>query len=124
MKKSVRGRLEDKHPNPVDVHVGNRIRLRRRILGITQEKFAGKIGITLQQVQKYEHGTNRVGASRLWDIAQVLHTSVDYFFEDMDDKEADLMKKNETLTLLAAYYKIKNRQIAEYLLNFLKELAK
>ena len=124
MKKSVCGCPEDSSPNPVDVYVGKRIRLRRRILGITQQEFAKKVGITFQQLQKYEKAGNRVGASRLWDIAQVLHTSIDYFFEDIDGKETDLMKKNETLMLIDAYYKIKNRKIAEYILNCLKEFTK
>ena len=71
-------------PNPVDVHVGNRIRLRRTLLGYSQQYMAKKLGLTFQQVQKYEKGCNRVGASRLWDISKVLDVTMDFFFEDMD----------------------------------------
>ena len=70
--KSLRGRVNDNEPNPVDVHVGNRIRLRRTILHITQQQMAEMLGLTFQQIQKYEKGMNRVGASRLWDISRVL----------------------------------------------------
>ncbi len=69
-------------PHPVDVHVGARIRLRRNTLGMSQQKLASALGITFQQVQKYERGTNRVGASRLWHIAQLMKTPVAFFFED------------------------------------------
>ena len=71
-KKSSRGRTPTGQPNPIDVHVGNRIRLRRTLLGLSQEKLASLLGLTFQQVQKYERGMNRVGASRLWDIGKVL----------------------------------------------------
>ena len=65
LKNSIRGRIDDNEPNPVDVHVGKRIRLRRTILHITQQQMAKMLGLTFQQVQKYEKGMNRVGASRL-----------------------------------------------------------
>ena len=139
--KSVWGRIEDNEPNPVDVHVGKRIRLRRTILHITQQQMAEMLGLTFQQVQKYEKGMNRVGASRLWDISRVLEVPMGFFFEDMDADVAsksprmlnsersftvedsqrtfdeDPMKKAETLELVRAYYKIPNRSIAKNLFN-------
>src|SRR3954465_2007479 len=69
--------------NPVDIHVGSRVRLRRVELSMTQEALAGKLGLTSQQVQKYEKGTNRMAASRLHDISQVLRVPVAFFFEDL-----------------------------------------
>lgn len=80
----IRGRITDNEPNPVDVHVGNRIRLRRTLLGFSQPFMARKLGVTFQQLQKYEKGCNRVGARRLFDISKVLRVSMDFFFEDMD----------------------------------------
>src|SRR5438046_1464424 len=84
-KQSPRGRLSSGEPNPVDVHVGNRLRLRRTLLGISQEKLGEAIGLTFQQVQKYERGANRIGASRLWDLSLVLNCPVSYFYEDMSE---------------------------------------
>ena len=147
--KSIRGRIEDNEPNPIDVHVGKRIRLRRTILHITQQQMAEMLGLTFQQVQKYEKGMNRVGASRLWDISKVLEVPMGFFFEDMDTQVAqkspmmlnskwegafsveenhsfdeDPMKRAETLELVRAYYKIPNRKIAKGLFNLIVALAK
>ncbi len=148
--RSLRGRIEDNEPNPVDVHVGKRIRLRRTILHITQQQMADMLGLTFQQVQKYEKGMNRVGASRLWDISKVLNVSMNFFFEDMDNATAaqsprmlssnnddfllsdqhddlnfeDPMKRAETLELVRAYYKIPNRAIAKNLFNLIVSLSK
>ena len=77
-KKSIRGRL-DGEPNPVDIHVGNRVRMYRTLKGLSQEKLGEALGLTFQQVQKYEKGLNRIGASRLWDISQVLETPIALF---------------------------------------------
>src|SRR4029077_17366353 len=71
-----------KKPNPVDIHVGSRVRLRRMMLGMSQEKLGESLGITFQQIQKYEKGTNRVGASRLQHIATILTVPVAFFFDD------------------------------------------
>ena len=79
--RSTRGRLDDGSANPIDVHVGARIRLRRTLLGLSQEKLGECLGLTFQQVQKYERGANRVGASRLFDLSRVLDVRVGYFFE-------------------------------------------
>jgi transcriptional regulator with XRE-family HTH domain len=72
------------HPHPVDVHVGTRVRLRRTLLGMSQEKLGDALGLTFQQVQKYERGTNRIGASRLYHLSRVLNVPVEFFFEDFD----------------------------------------
>ena len=149
LKNSIRGRIDDNEPNPVDVHVGKRIRLRRTILHITQQQMAKMLGLTFQQVQKYEKGLNRVGASRLWDISRVLEVPMGFFFEDMDPLvanqsprmlnndyedlslheggamiENDPMERAETLELVRAYYKIANRTVAKGLFNLMVELSK
>ncbi|MFT8354227.1 MAG: helix-turn-helix transcriptional regulator [Gluconobacter japonicus] len=82
------GKVEPKSAaaaGPVDVHVGNRIRLRRTLLGLSQEKLGEALGLTFQQIQKYERGANRVGASRLYDLARVLDVPIGFFFDDMQD---------------------------------------
>ena len=84
LKKASRGRTPSGAPNPIDVHVGARIRMRRNLLGWSQEKLGNLLGLTFQQVQKYEKGLNRVSASRLWDFSTVLSIPVSFFFEDMD----------------------------------------
>ncbi len=85
------GKMADKEnkkkPNPTDMHVGSRIRLRRNMLGMSQEKLGENLGITFQQIQKYEKGTNRVGASRLQAIANILGVPVAFFFEDLPGPE-------------------------------------
>ena len=85
----VRGRLSDGTPNPIDLYVGSRVRMRRALLGMSQERLASELGVTFQQVQKYERGSNRIGASRLWDLAQVLGVNVDFFYQDIDTNTSD-----------------------------------
>src|SRR5262249_22510305 len=80
-----------RRPNPIDVHVGSRMRFRRMLVGMRQEKLGNKLGLTFQQVQKYEKGINRIGASRLFDLAQVLGVSVQFFYEEAPAAEAPLM---------------------------------
>src|ERR1700685_3645842 len=70
-------------PSPIDVHVGSRVRLRRTLLGMSQEKLGNAVGLTFQQIQKYERGANRIGASRLFDMSRVLDVPVQFFFDDM-----------------------------------------
>jgi transcriptional regulator with XRE-family HTH domain len=82
-KRPVRRRPKSEHPNPIDVHVGSRVRLRRTLLGLSQEKLGEAIGLTFQQVQKYERGTNRIGASRLWELSTVLGVPVQFFFGEI-----------------------------------------
>jgi transcriptional regulator with XRE-family HTH domain len=81
--------LDERSPNPVDLHVGARVRMRRRLRGVSQEKLADSLGLTFQQVQKYERGANRISASKLYEIAAALQTPVAYFFEGLADP-ADL----------------------------------
>lgn len=101
----------------VDVHVGQRVRQRRWMVGITQQQLAERVGIKFQQIQKYETGTNRVSASRLWDIAAVLHVPVAFFFEglegqaqDTGDARGDILTDKEALELVRAYYAIPEAQ--------------
>ena len=77
-----------RRPNPIDVHVGSRVRLRRMLLGISQEKLGERLGLTFQQVQKYEKGVNRIGASRLFDLSTVLAVPISFFYEDAPAAEA------------------------------------
>src|SRR5271155_446994 len=77
------GRTKLDSPSPVDLHVGSRVRLRRTLLGMSQEKLGNAVGLTFQQIQKYERGANRIGASRLFDMSRVLDVPVQFFFEEM-----------------------------------------
>lgn len=106
--------------NEIDHEVGRRIRRRRRLLGLTQQQLAGAIGIRFQQVQKYESGANRVTASRLFEIAEALDVPVQYFYEEIesngesavpaeDQISPDILSQKETLDLIRAYYKLKER---------------
>lgn len=85
---------ESRSPNPVDLHVGARIRMRRRLQGVSQERLAEALGLTFQQVQKYERGANRVSASKLYEISAVLKAPVAYFFEGLADPAADAENKS------------------------------
>jgi transcriptional regulator with XRE-family HTH domain len=132
-------------PNPIDVHVGARVRLRRTLMGMSQEKLGEAIGLTFQQVQKYERGANRVGASRLFDLSRVLDVPVSFFFDDMPDgvskqsprlinagtvdeivdlPGSDPMTKRETLELVRAYYRITDPQVRRRIFDLAKVLAK
>jgi transcriptional regulator with XRE-family HTH domain len=99
--------------NPVDLHIGQRVRHRRWLLGMTQQQLAQSVGIRFQQIQKYESGANRVSASRLWDLAQALDIPVSFFFEGLLNKqetngegnvEAGVLQNKETMDLIRAYY--------------------
>ncbi len=128
--------------HPVDVHVGTRVRLRRTLLGMTQTVLANALGLTFQQVQKYERGTNRISASRLYDLSRVLDMPVEYFFEDMPPPvttsspaigrgraieparcKPDPMVKRETLEFVRAYYKIRDPRNRKRLFEFTKALG-
>ncbi|MFI3241382.1 MAG: helix-turn-helix transcriptional regulator [Alphaproteobacteria bacterium] len=95
-KKTKRGRQLDGSANPIDIYVGNRIKIRRQMLNISQEKLGNLLGITFQQIQKYERGINRIGASRLWDIANVLDINMTYFFENIP---TDIMTSSPRFTI-------------------------
>lgn len=138
-----RGRyMKSEKPNPVDVHVGARVRLRRTLLGMSQEKLGEAIGLTFQQVQKYERGANRIGASRLFDLSRVLDVPVGFFFDDLDaDRvspaagraaglseepavyQAGPLIKRETLELVRAYLRINDAQIRRGLFDLTKAIA-
>ena len=79
--------MNKRQPDPVDIHVGGRLRMRRMLVGMSQEKLGESLGLTFQQVQKYEKGTNRIGASRLYKISQILTVPVNFFFENMPKTE-------------------------------------
>ena len=121
-------------PNPVDVHVGARLRQRRKLLGMNQTKLGSSIGLTFQQVQKYEKGTNRISASRLYALSGTLDVPIEYFFSDMPTAVAassptlgggrakkppsyqpDPMGTRETLELVRAYYKIEDADVRKRL---------
>jgi transcriptional regulator with XRE-family HTH domain len=89
--------IEQAGPNPIDLHVGNRIRLRRKVLGVSQESLAADLGLTFQQVQKYERGANRVSASKLYEIARSLQTTITYFFEGYTDPDGPGISAGEHL---------------------------
>ncbi len=129
-------------PNPVDVHVGARVRLRRTLLGMSQEKLGDAIGLTFQQVQKYERGANRIGSSRLFDLSRVLDVPIAFFFDEMPGDvaasspaqtrgmaeepvtyELDPMAKRETLELVRAYYKITDPHVRKRLFELTKALG-
>ncbi len=83
--RSVRGRLPSGEPNPIDTHVGRRLRERRLLLGLSQEELGKAVGVSFQQIQKYEGGSNRLSASRLWQLCEALGCPVDFFYEQMDE---------------------------------------
>ncbi|MFC3124880.1 helix-turn-helix domain-containing protein [Pseudoroseomonas globiformis] len=138
-------RTEREHrPSPIDVHVGSRVRLRRTLMGMSQEKLGEALGLTFQQVQKYERGVNRIGASRLFDLARVLDVPIGFFFDDMPDAmggtnalrarmggfaeqqegfEDDTLHKRETLELVRAYYRITEPAVRKRVFDLIKSLA-
>ena len=135
------------HPDPVDVHVGARLRLRRNLLGISQEQLGKSSGLTFQQIQKYERGTNRMGASRLFQFARLLEVPVSYFFDDVRAERAaihpsvgfaekeqaplesapegdpELLHRRETLELIRAYYKIVDKKTRRKVFELVKSMS-
>ena len=140
-RRSGRGRRrKSEAPHPIDVHVGSRVRLRRLMLGKSQEQLGTELGLTFQQVQKYERGANRVGASRLWHLCQVLDVPPEFFFDDMDPVraaaipggfseppvavfESDPLRKPETIDLVGAYLGIADAAVRRRLLEVARALA-
>jgi transcriptional regulator with XRE-family HTH domain len=142
-RKGQSGRSRSGKPNPVDIHVGARVRLRRTLLGLSQEKLADAIGLTFQQVQKYERGANRIGASRLFELSRVLDVPVSFFFEDMGPDvtsryaaraagmaessqaayETDALARRETLELVRAYYRIREPHVRKKVAELVKTMA-
>lgn len=145
-----RGEKESR-PSPIDVHVGTRIRLRRTLMGMSQERLGEALGLTFQQVQKYERGVNRVGASRLFDLSRVLDVPVSFFFDDIpgatpeaaggvvgarrawgfaEAQEGfgaggndDMLHRRETLELVRAYYRITEPAVRKRVFDLIKSLA-
>jgi len=130
--------------NAVDVHVGQRIRRRRTLLGMSQEQLGAELNVTFQQVQKYERGSNRVSASRLWDISQILDVDISFFFDEMSNetkaqsprrvskgggeadagpKVRDPMARRETLELVRNYYSIEDAHTRKKVAELLKSIT-
>jgi transcriptional regulator with XRE-family HTH domain len=127
--------------SPIDVHVGERLRLRRTLLRMSQEKLATALGLTFQQVQKYERAANRISASRLYQLCRVLKVPISFFFEEMDAEgrkagpfasrkaapsapvQDDLLREPDTIELVEAYYQIGSPRLRARLLEFARGLA-
>ncbi|HEX6441204.1 MAG TPA: helix-turn-helix transcriptional regulator [Stellaceae bacterium] len=134
------GRRKLETPHLIDVHVGSRVKLRRLMLGMSQEQLGAKLGLTFQQVQKYERGANRIGASRLYHLGRVLDVPVSFFYDDMDPVrapaipggfaeppaavfEADPLRKPETIELAGAFLAIADTAVRRRLLEVARALA-
>ena len=123
--------------NPVDVHVGTRVRLRRQVLKMSQEKLGDQLGVTFQQVQKYERGANRIGASRLWKISDVLNVPINFFFDGLNDQTAqgefaendqmpivyDFINSPDGVALAKAVSQIKSKAVRRQILELARSLA-
>jgi transcriptional regulator with XRE-family HTH domain len=140
------GSDRESRPSPIDVHVGSRIRLRRTLLGMSQERLGESLGLTFQQVQKYERGVNRVGASRLFDLSRVLDVPISFFFDDLPESLAttyggnvgrrtgglaemqdgftdDALNRRETLELVRAYYRITDPAVRKRVFELIKSMG-
>lgn len=132
------GRPKMEEPSPVDIHVGSRVRQRRILLHMSQEKLGAALGLTFQQVQKYERGTNRISASRLWDLGKILDVPVSFFFDSMPlgaGEGAGFAEQSQaayepgaptdraTAQLMQAYQRISNPELKRRLLDFVRVLA-
>ncbi len=127
--------IQERSPNPVDRHVGLRIRLRRKELGVSQERLADSIGLTFQQVQKYERAANRVSASKLWEMARALKTSIGYFYDGLGEPSAEVtpdadrdqvhefLMTPEGMELAALFPKIRRARLRRKILELVRELA-
>jgi transcriptional regulator with XRE-family HTH domain len=130
--------LPKKHANPVDPHVGSRVRLRRMMIGMSQERLGELLGLTFQQIQKYEKGVNRIGAGRLHDISRILGVSIEYFYQDVISNLArnrgfsenepatpvmEFVSSGEGLQLALAFVKIKDAKVRKRVLDLVRSLA-
>jgi transcriptional regulator with XRE-family HTH domain len=135
-----RGRQRAETPHPIDIRVGARVRLRRNMLGLSQEKLGEALGLTFQQVQKYERGANRIGASRLFQLSRELGVPVSFFFDETDPVHApaipvgfaeppnegfdsDPLRRRETLELVEAYFAIESPTLRRRLFELARALA-
>src|SRR5438128_1446528 len=130
-----------RRPNPIDIHVGSRVRFRRMLLGISQEKLGEQLGLTFQQIQKYEKGVNRIGASRLYDLSKVLNVPVQFFYEEApvspsssdaasgfaeptaDSYIASFLNSREGVELNKAYARISDLKTRRAILELVRSLA-
>jgi transcriptional regulator with XRE-family HTH domain len=130
-----------RRPNPMDIHVGSRVRLRRMLLGMSQEKLGEHLGLTFQQVQKYEKGVNRIGASRLFDLARVLGVPVQFFYDDAPSGEGhaaaatgfadrppesfvvDFLTTREGLELNKAFVRVTDARVRRSIVDLVRALA-
>ncbi len=133
-------------PNPVDVYVGSKLKQRRMLMGLSQKQMAAVLGVTFQQVQKYENGVNRISASRLWDISKILKAPVEFFFDGMNegisnqspmmlrngnvpetdnktDNFDDPMLKSETIKLVKAFTSIEDKKLSHQILDLMVALS-
>lgn len=130
--------MSKKSPNPTDIHVGSRVRMRRIMLSLSQEKLGDALGVTFQQVQKYEKGTNRIGASRLQQLSSILQVPVAFFFEGAPGTARkdnamldapptayvqDFLSSREGLTLAEAFMKIKSPSLRRSIVNVVTEVV-
>ncbi|MGI9354371.1 MAG: helix-turn-helix domain-containing protein [Rhizobiaceae bacterium] len=130
--------VDDRNPHPIDVHVGGRVRLRRTMLRISQEVLGKELGVTFQQVQKYEKGTNRISASKLYEICQALSVQVSFFFEgisvgtsrvaglaeaDGAAYKADFLSTSESVKLNLAFQRIDNPALRRQIVDLAKTVA-
>jgi transcriptional regulator with XRE-family HTH domain len=126
----------ERSPNPVDIHVGMRVRMRRKMKGVSQEALANQLKLTFQQVQKYERGSNRISASKLYEIARALETPVAWFFEGLADTTGgegvaedttpfmhEIMTTPESGDMLSAFGKIRRRRLRRRLVELAKAIA-
>jgi|TARA_B100001971_G_scaffold209369_2_gene232829 transcriptional regulator with XRE-family HTH domain len=127
-------------PHPIDVHVGNRIKARRNVMGLSQQDLGEALELTYQQVQKYENGMNRVVSSRLYMLSKILKVTISYFFEGFEGAkqpgfsdggqakfegpDEDVMNKKETFDLVRAYYQIKDKNLRHQILEMAKAMSK
>src|SRR5215813_7666929 len=129
-------RVPKKQANPIDVQVGNRVRIRRMLIGMSQERLGDLLGLTFQQVQKYEKGVNRIGAGRLFEMARILNVPVDFFYEGVNgtagqpgSAESDgapvmeFVSSGEGLQLSLAFMKIKDARVRKRVLDLVKSLS-
>lgn len=130
--------MAKKAPNPIDRHVGSRVRMRRMMLGMSQEKLGDALGLTFQQVQKYEKGANRIGASRLQQISQILHVPVEFFFEGAPNFApapggmseapspafvADFLATSDGLALTRAFMRIQDSRLRRRIVDLVEAIA-
>ena len=129
--------MPKKQANPVDGQVGNRVRLRRMLVGMSQERLGELLGLTFQQVQKYEKGVNRIGAGRLYQVAQILGVPINYFYEGVTPQSAEsirngdsstppvmeFLSSGEGLQLTLAFMRIKDTKVRKRVIDLVKSLA-